>query len=843
MRRIILHIHTFCLFTLLCPVGATAQSVIRGIVIDKESRLPVDAATVQLTRGDTETSLPIDYTLSNREGTFTLPYPQRTDSLFVSVSLLGYQTQRQAVQAGQPLHFELEPQVFSLKEVEIRPGRVWGRQDTINYDVTRFLSPKDRSIQDVLRKLPGIDIDDLGKISYNGRQITNFYVEGLDLTNGKYKQISENLRADAVQNVQVMENHQPIRILQEKIKTENVALNLKLKPEFRDRWLINIEGGLGASPLLWKGGADALQISRKSQSAYLYKGNNTGQDVSNEQASLTEPSDSHLSGPTIPGFLEQPDFNVHLKKGRWLFNDIHSLSANRLYKLNEETQVRINAGYIHDLQVQERGSETTYYQSDDTIRIAEQNNSRIRSDRAEIHIGLENNTQERYLKNQFSATGDWQSSLSRITNGLSSSENTTLDQRIRTPNLNLRNQFHHLWNRNNCTLEAHSLLRYHSASAKLILDGNHYPIDLRDFYTDNSFSFLRKKGTLTRQYTMGFAGEISNIEKSLQGYIIPDYQWNAYKWTVSLSLPLKWTGYTGIDFSRVSLDPSLSIIYKLNYAWRFTAHASYKEQYGNMTDLYDTPYRTDYRNSIWNCGTLPTQRQQIYSIYGEYKSTPREFFTTLNLTHNRTESNRILERRIQDGQIQQIFLPLSNHASGWSAINTLSKGFYDWGIKTSLTSSLGISKAEQMSEGERLPYLYRFMRYEPKIIWTPDRHWETSYEAQIQYGGTKIGEHTRLTPLWNITQQIHLSYIFSPFEAGLSLQHYHNDVSGDKTVNAVFADLSIGWKTKRWQITATATNLFDKRTYGYTEYTSLESYTSWVRIRPREFMVAIRFQI
>ena len=169
MKWIILHIHTFCLLTLLCPAGLAAQSVIRGIVIDRESQLPVEAATVQLTRGNV--SLPINYTLSNNEGTFTLTQPKRTDSLLVSVSLLGYQTQQQAVHAGQTLRFEMEPQVFSLKEVEIRPGRVWGQQDTINYDVTRFLSPKDQSIKDVLRKLPGIDIDDLGKISYNGKEI------------------------------------------------------------------------------------------------------------------------------------------------------------------------------------------------------------------------------------------------------------------------------------------------------------------------------------------------------------------------------------------------------------------------------------------------------------------------------------------------------------------------------------------------------------------------------------------------------------------------------------------------------------------------------------------------
>ena len=84
MKRIILHIHTFCLLTLLCPAGLAAQSVIRGIVIDRESQLPVEAATVQLTRGNV--SLPINYTLSNNEGTFTLTQPKRTDSLLSSPS-------------------------------------------------------------------------------------------------------------------------------------------------------------------------------------------------------------------------------------------------------------------------------------------------------------------------------------------------------------------------------------------------------------------------------------------------------------------------------------------------------------------------------------------------------------------------------------------------------------------------------------------------------------------------------------------------------------------------------------------------------------------------------------
>ena len=262
-----------------------------------------------------------------------------------------------------------------------------------------------------------------------------------------------------------------------------------------------------------------------------------------------------------------------------------------------------------------------------------------------------------------------------------------------------------------------------------------------------------------------------------------------------------------------------------------------------MTDLYDRPYQTDYRNSVWNCGILPVYRQQLYSVYGEYKNTAREFFATVNLTHNREWYNRIYEQRIENGQVQRVSLPLSNHGSGYTVKSTLSKGFYELGLKTSFLVLLNISKAEQISGGQRLPYQYRLMRLEPKVIWTPNRHWETSYQTDIRYGGSKIGERTRLAPLWNVTQQVQLSYIFSSIEASLSLDHYHNDVNEDQSVNAVFADFSVSWKSRRWQITATATNLFDKRTYAYTRYASLESYTSWVRIRPREFLVAIRYQL
>lgn len=546
----------YILILLLTACSLSAQQTIKGIVTDAENGQPVDAATVQIRKAGRQ--VPLTYTLTKADGTFILPLRQADDSLFVHVSLLGYKAIRQKITAGATLRIRLEPEVFTLKEVEIRPGRVYGRQDTINYDVSQFISPKDEAIKDVLKKLPGVDVDDDGKISYNGKNISKFYVEGMDLTDGRYNQLTNNLQANAVKSVQVMENHQPIRVLQKKLTTEDIAINLKLKDDFRDRWMGTLEGGMGASPLLWKGMGNAIQISRKSQSAYIYKGNNRGDDVTDEQNVLTQIGAEGKTGPSIPSFLSQLSFSAPLKKERLLFNNVHSLSGNRVYKLNETTQLRLNANYLHDLTQQERGT-------------------------------------------------------SRISGA------SSVNQRIQTPDMGVRNYLQNIWTRDKYTLELRSLLRYHNLPARILIDRDKQALNLQQLYLDHSLAFLRKKGSLTRQYTAGITGDLNSIRNGTNLYFKPNYQCNLYKWNLAFNLPLVWTTFPAAGFSRLAVNPFLYINYKFNYAWRFSFHANYHENYGNITDLYPDAYRTDYRNYRMNNGIMPVNRTHSYSLYGEYK--------------------------------------------------------------------------------------------------------------------------------------------------------------------------------------------------------------------------------
>ena len=116
-----------------------------------------------------------------------------------------------------------------------------------------------------------------------------------------------------------------------------------------------------------------------------------------------------------------------------------------------------------------------------------------------------------------------------------------------------------------------------------------------------------------------------------------------------------------------------SILYKLNYAWRFSARAGYKESYGDITNLYTSPYRTSFRNRIVSNGILPVERKQSYALYGEYKSTVHEFFLTLYLNYINNRSNRIFERRVEGEEVSLISLPEKNDSYNWWVNGTLSK--------------------------------------------------------------------------------------------------------------------------------------------------------------------------
>lgn len=140
----------------------------------------------------------------------------------------------------------LRQDAINIKEVEVKSRRLQQKSDTLIYSVAGFRQKQDRSIADVIAKMPGLEVSDKGMITYQGKPINKFYIEGLDLMGSKYSMASENLSAKKVKNVQVLRNHQPIKALKGINFSDRTALNRILEEDAKEVLSGVAEVGIGA---------------------------------------------------------------------------------------------------------------------------------------------------------------------------------------------------------------------------------------------------------------------------------------------------------------------------------------------------------------------------------------------------------------------------------------------------------------------------------------------------------------------------------------------------------------------------------------------------------------------
>lgn len=877
------------LLSFLLHIHTNAQNTIKGRVTDKVTRQPLESATVTLQQGGDGNI--INYTLTDADGRFQLSSSSLKDRT-ITVFYMGYRKKTIPVLISRPLTIELEQETVLLKEVQIRPGRVWGRQDTLKYDLTRFTSSKDRNVSDVLKKLPGINVEENGTIKYNGKVISNLYVEGMDVSGGRYNQINNNLKADAVQAAEVIEGHQPIKSLRGKTFTDDVALNLKLKPEVRSQWIYTVMAGGGyGEKALYDASFNVLQLSRNRQTVYTYKANNIGRNLFSDQQKLASGNSfDRVTDSNPPIFLPLPEPAMPLSQKRLLFNETHTASANRLYRLDEEKQLRFQLGYIHDRTTRQYGSEEIYYFAQDTVHTATNRHDRLKTDCLNGEVNYEDNAASRYTRENFSFAGTWKSGVSDITG------DNVIFQKIKNSQWELKNYFNQLYTKEKYTWGIRSYIRYTHLPALLTVIHRNLPVSSADnrliatcihrrdelnlpdninentyrtvtgqtyesipmeyeemnidnAYTDNALYGMRKKNGVNYQLTGGFRGELSSVrqENSYSAprysfYTIPRIEWERTDFLLTAAATVWWNRLPKQSYSRFYATPSLYFRYKFSPRWKMSLSGSLDESEGGIQDIYPFHYREDYRTVVKHTGKVAVTVRQLYTCYLEYKNTVKEFFWTLSASYSHNRYNLMAERNYKDGNFYLSSVE-RNHSSYSYALNTIgSKGVYDWNLKTSLELTLARNEGKQLNENIVQNYRYDYLRVEPKIVWAPSALFEVEYKATVSCGGSGIGKDTRLDPLWDVAQRLTLSLGFHDTDFRLSGEHFYNDLSKDQHLNTWLADVSLIHKSGKWRFTASAMNLFNKEQYRYTLYSAVQNYTSWVKLRPREFMVSVQYQ-
>lgn len=232
-----------CIFSL----NSFSQTKINGTLSTEKGQLISGASVIIMELNSNDI---LNYDISDSKGFYSILVNTKSEKLQLNIRSMGFKTVVKIIDNNsQTSNFVLEEEITELKEVVIKPNAITKRGDTLNYSVNAFTKQEDRTIADVLKNMPGIEVLSDGKILYQGKPINKYYIEGLDLLEGKYNLANNNLSHKVVTKVQVLENHQPIKVLDSLVYSDQAAINIKLKKSYT--FTGQTEIGFGLSPLLW----------------------------------------------------------------------------------------------------------------------------------------------------------------------------------------------------------------------------------------------------------------------------------------------------------------------------------------------------------------------------------------------------------------------------------------------------------------------------------------------------------------------------------------------------------------------------------------------------------------
>lgn len=897
------------LFVIVCG-RLQAQTVITGTVFDTRGKGVADAYVTVSAKGGGSI---LGYADTDGKGAYRLEFKIQSDSIVVTVSGLSISRQTKAVaNRTQRLDLHVKEQNIKLKEVSVRAQKIIQQGDTLNYNVASYKQQGDRVIGDVLKRMPGIEVSESGGIKFNGKSIRKFYVEDMDLLQGRYGLATNNINAQDVATVQVLQNHQPVKALQDRSLTDDVAINLKLKNSAKGTLAINtmlsaggqVSGGwgIGARPLsdgtatigcnpLWASEIVGMYFAKQRQNMTLYKGNNTGDDVSKELTSHYSSINSVGLYPFCPMNAVMPS-GSGLPQKRYLDNHSHILTTNHLEKVDKDTEMTLNVVYHHDRIRREGMSEADCFLSDSQRLLSRETLTSLTSlNNLSTNLRYCRNAVNGFTANVLKFDGGWNrddvsSQLSSGLTGLTPVNygDNHVSQLFHRPSLSVSNTLNIIRNFGKHTLDLHFSAGYAQRPNTLTVNVDslqqgtsaRYNQDLTsqniaaNAHTNYSFHL----GAFSLHYGVVANASLHGIKTELDGFAPPtegaslqnDLWYNTYEvvlsqyykyeqsgWKLSLGCPLNLYTQTLDDrircdkqtYTHLLVSPSASVSYE-RFDWSGSINASYYKNVGDPGGIYSgyvmNNYRSFQRSYVEQLSE--TDRMNVGATLA-YRSAINATFFRVNANYSHTRDNQIYgyEYRGATSVIQAIDRKTSSDSYNFGFDG--SKGF-DW-LQTTIRAfaGYGYSQSERLISKELYPFHSRTVSIGAGGTITP-LPWlnivlSSGYAWNVS--ATDDGRQDMAQAVRTATQRLSLNvYVTRQITLTASAEDNYNNLTV-RNRHAWFGDLSVKYKLKRVDLELQANNLFNQKQYTRVSYSGLDIYTQTSQLRPMNIIGTIRFKL
>ncbi|MCU0447864.1 MAG: carboxypeptidase-like regulatory domain-containing protein [Microscillaceae bacterium] len=232
----------FVLLFLICAnKGLIAQNsqTISGVLKDESSQ-PVVGAIIQIINAEKRI---LTYAISDSQGRYTIIQPTIDSTLTLIVQAFGFETATILLEKNslpkKTYDITLKPKEYTLSTLTIKgsPYEIKEKGDTTRFKAAQFSDSTERNLEQLLQKIPGIKIDDKGKIFFKNREVEQVFLDGDDLFGQNYSLLTRNLQAQIIDNIDFIDNFNNIPQLNGIHQSGKLVLNLEIKEDLQNKLL------------------------------------------------------------------------------------------------------------------------------------------------------------------------------------------------------------------------------------------------------------------------------------------------------------------------------------------------------------------------------------------------------------------------------------------------------------------------------------------------------------------------------------------------------------------------------------------------------------------------------
>lgn len=796
------------------------------------------------------------YGISDKNGLVKLQ-PHLND--WLEFSFLGYEKQRINISSNQSPRIHIvfmKPSTVALREVQIKAPPISARNDTLVYRVSAFTKAGDRHLEDVLKRLPGVKVSANGTVSIQGKAINKFYIEGMDLMGNNYNQVTQNMPIDAVTSVEVLENHQPVKMLQGKQLSDKAALNIKIDKSHKSRPFGELEGGLGLSPTRWDNRAFVTHIANKSQLLLSGKMNNTGNDLSEETTEHIDVTDLEAFEPITSPLLTTDLVQEQLPQNRYLYNKSYAGGVNFLRKLSDNSTLRFNTQLYEDHSSRNNSIEYIFGGLN-PLSLREDASMKKKDFTIVPILKYELNSANTFVSDELRVSVSKKSAITAIL-----SNESSINETVKTHPSYIQNYFSSSFPVGNTILQAKSLIRYFDRTESL----NDISDSTIIYNCSNRYAFKSfvAKGTLSTKFLL-FRNYLDLGVKAYYHNNSYDYNGNTHhqdlnvifspsyyvkygkRSGLTIALPIGWMYARLLPINEsiknrgfFSFSPEFSI----NHVFSDELSLGFSASIGNSNDtkpFYSPDFlRIGYRTVYLYDSNLYKNTDYLLSLRLKYRNLASMFFSNLSVSYSNgkresyfhydyTDSLNII-RQIQGENNYKTFI-----------INGMAdKTFVDAGLslKTEITynqNSYLLSQSSELMNNKSHVLSAMVSSTFHKYKWlklildaTGTLFWEkNSYHDSETLSSVNANASIYLFP-------------FKGFEIKLKCQSLTNEISESHYKSLTLFDASMHYKiNKTWEIGLTGTNLLNRKLYSVTQNSGLNSYNTLLPLRGREVLAKL----